>query len=425
MSIPLRVKICGITREEDARLAAELGAWAVGFVFWPGSARFVDPQVARDIVRALPPFLTPVGVFVDQVREEIDAIAATVHLGAVQLHGDERPELARSLSHRVIKAVPLDAEGHARGLDEWPDTLVLLDAHDPVRRGGTGRPIDWDAAARIARQRPIVLAGGLTPDNVARRRRAGASDGHRRVVRRRVGARDQGSRTDACAVRGDRGGSGGGAVTLAREDPRAAVGRRDPDARGYFGAFGGRFVPETLVEPIEELERAYFRVRADAAFRHELDALLQHYVGRPTPLYEAVASRARPAARAHLPQARGPDAHRRAQDQQRARPGAARAAHGQAPRRRRDRRRPARRRDRDRLRAARARVRRLHGRRGHGAPGAQRVPHATARRDRAPRRRGQPHAQGRHQRGDARLGHERRATPTTCSARCSGRIPIR
>ena len=167
MSIPLRVKICGITREEDARLAADLGAWAVGFIFWPGSARFVHPQVARDIVRALPPFLTPVGVFVDQVREEIDAIAATVHLGAVQLHGDERPELARSLLHRVIKAVPLDAEGHARGLDEWPDTLVLLDAHDPVRRGGTGRPIDWDAAARIARQRPIVLAGGLTPANVA------------------------------------------------------------------------------------------------------------------------------------------------------------------------------------------------------------------------------------------------------------------
>ena len=76
-------------------------------------------------------------------------------------------------------------------------------------------------------------------------------------------------------------------MTLAREDPRAAVGQRDPDARGYFGAFGGRFVPETLVEPIAALEREYFRVRADAAFRHELDMLLQHYVGRPTPLYEA------------------------------------------------------------------------------------------------------------------------------------------
>jgi tryptophan synthase beta chain len=76
-------------------------------------------------------------------------------------------------------------------------------------------------------------------------------------------------------------------VTETGEDTKPAVGQRDPDARGYFGAFGGRFVPETLVEPIAELERAYFRVRADAAFRHELDTLLRHYVGRPTPLYEA------------------------------------------------------------------------------------------------------------------------------------------
>jgi phosphoribosylanthranilate isomerase len=163
----VRVKICGITRDEDARLAADLGAWAVGFIFWPGSARAIEPQAARDIVRGLPPFVTPVGVFVDQRREEIEEIAAMVRLGLVQLHGNERPELARSLSHLVIKAVPLDASGRAAGLDDWPDTLVLLDAHDPVRRGGTGQPIDWDAAATIARHRPIVLAGGLTPANVA------------------------------------------------------------------------------------------------------------------------------------------------------------------------------------------------------------------------------------------------------------------
>jgi phosphoribosylanthranilate isomerase len=168
MPTPLRVKVCGITRAEDARLAADLGAWAVGFIFWPGSARVIEAKRARDIVRGLPPFVTAVGVFVDQSLDEIEDIAATVRLGAVQLHGNERPELAHSLSHRVIKAVPLDAHGHARGLEEWPDTLVLLDAHDPVRRGGTGRPIDWDAAAAIARARPIVLAGGLRPDNVAR-----------------------------------------------------------------------------------------------------------------------------------------------------------------------------------------------------------------------------------------------------------------
>jgi len=164
---PLRVKICGITREEDARVAADLGAWAVGFIFWPGSARAIDARHARDIVRALPPFVMPIGVFVDQPADEIEEVASTVRLGAVQLHGGERPDMARSLSYPVIKAVPIDVQGHALGLDDWPDTLVLLDAHDPVRRGGTGRPIDWHAAAAIARQRPIVLAGGLTPENVA------------------------------------------------------------------------------------------------------------------------------------------------------------------------------------------------------------------------------------------------------------------
>jgi phosphoribosylanthranilate isomerase len=167
MPRPVRVKICGITREEDARVAVDLGAWAVGFVFWPGSARVIDPGHARGIVRALPPFVVPIGVFVDQPADEIEEVARIVRLGAVQLHGGERPDMARSLSYRVIKAVPLDAQGQAHGLDDWPDTLVLLDAHDPVRRGGTGRPIDWNAAAAIARQRPIVLAGGLTPENVA------------------------------------------------------------------------------------------------------------------------------------------------------------------------------------------------------------------------------------------------------------------
>jgi len=163
----VRIKICGVTRAEDARLAAELGAWAVGFIFWPGSARFVEPSRARDIVRTLAPFVTAVGVFVDQSAEEIEEIATSVRLGAVQLHGAERPALARGLSYRVIKAVPLTEAGEALGLGDWPDTLVLLDTHDPVRRGGTGRTIDWTAAAAIARKRPIVLAGGLTPENVA------------------------------------------------------------------------------------------------------------------------------------------------------------------------------------------------------------------------------------------------------------------
>ncbi len=129
--------------------------------------------------------------------------------------------------------------------------------------------------------------------------------------------------------------------------------------------------------------------------------------------------------RAHLPQARGSDPHRRAQDQQRAGAGAAGPSHGQAPHRRRDGRGAARRGDRDGVRAAGPCVRRLHGRRGHGAAGAQRAADAAARRHRAAGGRRQPHAEGRDQRSDARLGGDRRPTRTICWAACWGRIRIR
>jgi len=156
------VKICGITRVEDAAAAVAAGASAIGFVFWPGSPRFVDPYRARAIAATLPPFVTPVGLFVNQPREHISRVASLVRLGAVQLHGDETPEFAASISTPVIKALSIGDAG------AWPaHTTLLLDACDPVKRGGTGQTIDWDAAARLAAARRILLAGGLTPDNVA------------------------------------------------------------------------------------------------------------------------------------------------------------------------------------------------------------------------------------------------------------------
>ena len=207
------------------------------------------------------------------------------------------------------------------------------------------------------------------------------------------------------------------------------AGLLEADGAGRWGKerdFGGRYVPETLVAALEQLEAAYAAVRHDPRFWAELDDLLVHYVGRPTPLYRAdrLAADARVEAALQsgergrkvpqiprdpaLPQARGPRAHGRPQDQQRARPGAADPAAGQDPGDRRDRRRPARRRDGDRVRAARPAVRGVHGRGGHPAPGAERAPDAR------PRRRGplghvrHGHAQGRRQRGDARLGDQRR-----------------
>jgi phosphoribosylanthranilate isomerase len=162
------VKICGVRRLEDAQLACELGAGAIGFVFWPASPRFVDPERARAIVSKLPPFVSVVGVFVDQAPDYVNGVAALVQLAAVQLHGNEAPASYEGFRHRVIKSVPagpgFDA---ARACQALPSmATMLLDAHDPIRRGGTGRTIDWRAAAAAARLRPVILSGGLNASNV-------------------------------------------------------------------------------------------------------------------------------------------------------------------------------------------------------------------------------------------------------------------
>ena len=124
----------------------------------------MDPYRARAIVATLPPFVTPVGVFVNQPAEYVRAVASLVHLGAVQLHGDESEPYAVSLRTPVIKAVT----PASRDASAWSARhLLLVDAHDPVLRGGTGLTADWDRAAGLAAARRILLAGGLTPENVA------------------------------------------------------------------------------------------------------------------------------------------------------------------------------------------------------------------------------------------------------------------
>jgi phosphoribosylanthranilate isomerase len=159
----MMVKICGITRQQDAEAAVAHGASAIGFIFWVGSPRFIDPYRARKIAKALPPFVSTVGVFVNQPKEYINGVASVVPLAVVQLHGDEPPVFASELSRPVMKAIT-----RPESAKEWPAQVMLLfDAHDPVKRGGTGRVVDWTTAATVARERRIVLAGGLTPDNVA------------------------------------------------------------------------------------------------------------------------------------------------------------------------------------------------------------------------------------------------------------------
>jgi phosphoribosylanthranilate isomerase len=160
------VKICGITRLEDAHAAVAAGANALGFVFWPKSPRHVDAQRVRSIVATLPRDVMAIGVFVNQPAGDVNGVAEDVGLGAVQLHGDEGADYVRLISRPVIKAVAV-GDANSAGFAAWMDGVrILLDVHDPVKRGGTGRTIDWTMAAEIASRREIVLAGGLTPENV-------------------------------------------------------------------------------------------------------------------------------------------------------------------------------------------------------------------------------------------------------------------
>ena len=160
------VKICGITRLEDAQAAVTWGANAIGFVFWPKSPRCVDVELASRIRSTLPPAISAIGVFVDQPVEDVNDIANRVDLDAVQLHGSEDVTYAKAITRRVVKALAVGGD-EPPVLSTWPKgVMVLLDVHDPVKRGGTGKVIDWVAASGMAQQREIILAGGLNPENV-------------------------------------------------------------------------------------------------------------------------------------------------------------------------------------------------------------------------------------------------------------------
>jgi phosphoribosylanthranilate isomerase len=163
-----RVKICGITRAEDAVAAARLGADAIGLVFYGKSPRVVDISQAQTIVRSLPPFVSIVGLFVDAVPDEIRRVLAAVPLDMLQFQGGESPEICRGYGRPYIKALHMragtDLVAMARPYDDAAG--ILVDTYVEGVPGGTGRSFDWSRLpARLAR--PMILAGGLTPDNVA------------------------------------------------------------------------------------------------------------------------------------------------------------------------------------------------------------------------------------------------------------------
>jgi phosphoribosylanthranilate isomerase len=166
-----RVKVCGITRHEDAELAVELGAWAIGFILWPGSARAADPAVAAGISAALRRRVEPVGVFVNATLGEIAHAADALMLSHVQLHGDEGPafcsEVARRTGAKVIKAVRVASVADFLDVERFHTDYHLLDTARRGAYGGTGETWDWALATRRKRKAPVILSGGLTAENVA------------------------------------------------------------------------------------------------------------------------------------------------------------------------------------------------------------------------------------------------------------------
>jgi phosphoribosylanthranilate isomerase len=167
MTDPLRVKICGITRVEDALAAADAGADLVGLNFWPGTPRCVARDRAAEIAEAVRGRVELVALFVDAPRDEILDVTEQLQTRLVQLHGDETAEFAEGLAgRRIIKAFRIAGEADLAALDGFPASTYLLDARVEGRRGGTGQVIDWDLARRAASYGRILLAGGLTPENV-------------------------------------------------------------------------------------------------------------------------------------------------------------------------------------------------------------------------------------------------------------------
>lgn len=170
MQRSIKVKVCGITNGEDALAAVESGADALGFIFYEKSPRYVVPAIAGQIIAELPPLVVSVGVFVNEGLATVRSIMDTCHLGMAQLHGDENASYCHELSRPVIKALRLKNRESLLALAEYQGRGsvrgFVLDTFSELAYGGTGQVIDWTLAAEVAKSTPILLAGGLTADNV-------------------------------------------------------------------------------------------------------------------------------------------------------------------------------------------------------------------------------------------------------------------
>lgn len=164
-----KIKICGITNADDAVKASLYGAWAVGFIFYQKSPRYISPSRARKIIQQLPPFITPVGVFVNQNERAVKDICRFTHIDTVQLHGDESPEYCRRFKdYKIIKAFRVGDDFEFGKIQNYKVDAYLFDSYQKDAYGGTGEPFDWKFLSYNKIDKPYILAGGLNVENVAK-----------------------------------------------------------------------------------------------------------------------------------------------------------------------------------------------------------------------------------------------------------------
>ena len=170
MNPAIKVKICGITNAADAQTAVSAGADALGFIFYSKSPRFVEPKMAKHIISELPPFVLPIGVFVNEEQKTVREIMKDCGLAFAQLHGDEPPAYCESLERPILRGIRLRDRGSFLAMAEYRGRAgvrgFVVDAFSESDYGGSGKTADWDLAAEAAKSAPILLAGGLKPENV-------------------------------------------------------------------------------------------------------------------------------------------------------------------------------------------------------------------------------------------------------------------
>lgn len=164
----VKIKFCGITNKQDAIKAAEFGVDMLGFVFYKKSKRYVEPKTVRDIVNELPPYIAKVGVFVDEDAQKVSEIMQDCLLDMLQFHGEESPAYCDMFkdSYKVIKAFRIKDKNSLKGINDYNADYYMLDTYSPKTAGGTAKVFDWNLIEGYELLRPVILSGGLIPENV-------------------------------------------------------------------------------------------------------------------------------------------------------------------------------------------------------------------------------------------------------------------